>query len=139
MASGRCNCGVVAFEITADVSDVFVCHCSICRRATGSNGIAVVIVDNTALHWTSGEEDVRFWKKPDTHWELGFCGICGSPAPGKNDEERLFVPAGLLEAPTPSMSVVHHIYVDSRASWDEIGDKGQQHSAGFVADEKEPS
>ncbi len=139
MVSGRCNCGQLTFEITAHVSDVFVCHCSICRRATGSNGIAVVIVDNNAFHWVSGEQDVRSWKKPGTHWELGFCSNCGSPAPGTNDEKRMFVPAGLLETANSSMSVAHHIYVDSRASWDEIGDAGQQHSAGFVVDEKESS
>jgi hypothetical protein len=40
MARGECNCGAVAFEADADLSGVFVCHCSICRRSTGNNGIA---------------------------------------------------------------------------------------------------
>ena len=40
MATGECNCGAVQFEIDAQLSGVFVCHCSICRRSTGSNGIA---------------------------------------------------------------------------------------------------
>jgi hypothetical protein len=44
MTRGECNCGAVQFEIDADLTDVFVCHCSICRRSTGSNGIAVVVV-----------------------------------------------------------------------------------------------
>jgi hypothetical protein len=30
MALGECNCGAVAFEISAALADVFVCHCSIC-------------------------------------------------------------------------------------------------------------
>ncbi|MDH3906377.1 MAG: hypothetical protein OEV16_12075 [Gammaproteobacteria bacterium] len=46
MANGACNRGAVALEIGRDLSGVIVCHCSICRRATGSNGIAVVVVDN---------------------------------------------------------------------------------------------
>ena len=42
MITGACNCGAVQFEIDAALSGVFVCHCSICRRSTGSNGIATV-------------------------------------------------------------------------------------------------
>lgn len=40
MAHGQCNCGAVSFTVTTELSDVIVCHCSFCRRATGSNGIA---------------------------------------------------------------------------------------------------
>ncbi len=49
MATGECNCGAVQFEIAADLSGVFVCHCSICRRSTGSNGIAVVVVSKRTI------------------------------------------------------------------------------------------
>ena len=96
MASGACNCGAVAFEITCDLSGVFVCHCSICRRATGSNGIAVVVADNDAFRWIRGEDHIATWKKPDTDWQMWFCPTCGSPVPGINDETRMFVPAGLI-------------------------------------------
>jgi hypothetical protein len=65
MASGECNCGAIAFETTGGLPGVIVCHCSICRRATGSNGIAVVVVDNHAFRWIRGEEHIATWKKPD--------------------------------------------------------------------------
>ena len=32
MALGECNCGAVAFEIDTQLTDVFVCHCSICKK-----------------------------------------------------------------------------------------------------------
>jgi hypothetical protein len=131
MASGECNCGAVAFEITCDLSGVFVCHCSICRRATGSNGIAVVVVDNDAFRWIRGEDQVATWKKPDADWQIWFCPTCGSPLPGKNDESRMFVPAGLLRDSGDSLRVIHHIWVDSRAGWDEIGDSGKRHREAF--------
>ena len=51
MVHGQCNCGAVNFTITSNLTDVIVCHCSICRRATGSNGIAILIVDNDNLDW----------------------------------------------------------------------------------------
>ncbi len=131
MALGECNCGAVAFEISADLSGVFVCHCSICRRSTGSNGIAVVVIDNNAFRWIRGEELITSWKKPGADWQTWFCRICGSPVPGINDESRMFVPAGLISDGGESLAVIHHVWVDSKAVWDEIGDSGQRHREAF--------
>ena len=131
MALGECNCSAIGFEISTELSDVFVCHCSICRRATGSNGIAVVVIENADFRWLRGKELVTSWKKPDTDWEIGFCQICGSPVPGVNDESRMFVPAGLITEGGDSLEVKHHIWVDSKAAWDEIGDAGRQHREAF--------
>ena len=131
MARGECNCSAIGFEISAELSDVFVCHCSICRRATGSNGIAVVVVDNAVFRWLRGEEYVTSWKKADADWQMSFCRICGSPVPGLNDESRMFVPAGLITDGGDSLKVKHHIWVDSKAVWDVIGDSGRQHREAF--------
>ncbi len=133
MATGECNCGAVAFETTSELPGVIVCHCSICRRATGSNGIAVIVVDKTAFRWLRGEDRVASWKKPDADWELWFCRTCGSPVPGKNDDTRMFVPAGLIAQGAESLRVTHHIWVNSRAPWDEIGDAGKQCPEAFEA------
>lgn len=131
MLKGECNCGSVAFEIDADLSDVFICHCSICRRSTGSNGIAVVVTDNSAFRWTRGTEQIATWEKPDAEWQTWFCRTCGSSLPGANDATRMFVPAGLIVDGGESLRVAHHIYVDSKAAWDEIGDDGRQHPEAF--------
>jgi hypothetical protein len=37
MLSGRCLCGGVRFEINGRLGPVIYCHCSMCRRATGSS------------------------------------------------------------------------------------------------------
>ncbi len=132
MIRGECNCGAVAFEVDAPITDVYVCHCSICRRSTGSNGIAVIVVDRSAFRWRRGEGQVATWKKPDAHWQTWFCSHCGSRLPGDNDESRLFVPAGLITEGGDDLQVAHHIYVDSRAAWDEIGDAGKQHPDAFA-------
>jgi hypothetical protein len=133
MPKGECNCGAVAFEITAELSDVFVCHCSICRRFTGSNGIAVVIVDNDAFRWIRGTEQIGTWKKPKADWQSWFCRICGSALPGANDESRMFVPAGVFTDGVAGLRVAHHVWVNSKADWDEIGDSGRQHPEAFKA------
>lgn len=133
MATGECNCGAIAFEITSNISDVFICHCSICRRSTGSNGIAVVVISNRDFHWIRGEELINTWHKPGHDWQTSFCQNCGSPLPGVNDESRMYVPAGLITEGGDSLKVAHHIWVDSKATWDEIGDSGQQHQQAFGA------
>jgi hypothetical protein len=133
MARGECNCGAIAFEIGADIKDVIICHCSICRRFTGANGIAVVVVDNECFRWLRGEQDITAWKKPGADWEAWFCRTCGSSVPGRNDEARMFVPAGLISDGGDELRVAHHIFVDSKAAWDEIGDSGRQHPEAFEA------
>ena len=126
---GQCNCGKVAFEISAVPGDVIVCHCSICRRATGSNGIAVILVDKVNFRWSRGEEQIATWKKPDADWQTWFCRECGSPLPGENSDTSIFIPAGLVD--DASLTIAHHIWVDSKAAWDSIGDDGKQHPGAY--------
>ena len=103
----------------------------ILRKRLFAGSIAVVVVDNSDFRWTQGSELISTWKKPDTDWQTWFCRICGSPLPGVNDETRMFVPAGLLAGSDERMTVRHHIFVDSKASWDEIGDAGRLHREAF--------
>lgn len=131
MAGGACNCGAVAFEIDSRLSDIFVCHCSICRRSTGSSGIAVVVIEKDRFRWTRGRSRIATWKKPGADWQTWFCRTCGSPLPGENDASRMFVPAGLISEGGEALRVAHHIWVDSKAGWDEIGDSGKQHPGAF--------
>lgn len=131
MATGACNCGAVTFEITVGVSDVYICHCSICRRSTGANGVAVVVVNNDDFRWLQGEDQITTWHKPGHDWQTSFCRICGSTLPGANDGTRMYVPAGLITSGGGMLRVAHHIQVDSKAVWDEIGDAGKLHRKGF--------
>ena len=127
MPSGACNCRGVTYEVSTKITDVYVCHCSICRKATGSNGIAVVVVNNDQFKWTNGEDLVAEWRKPNHDWQIWFCRRCGSPVPGKNDSNTMFIPAGTFESGYEELEVKHHIWADSKACWDVIGDSGEVH------------
>lgn len=131
MASGECNCGAVQFEIDAELSGIYMCHCSICRRSTGSNGIAVVVVPKERFRWLRGQELISTWQKPGTQWQTWFCRVCGSPVPGENDAATMFAPAASITRGGEELKVIHHVWVGSKAAWDEIGDAGQQHAEGF--------
>ncbi|MGQ0801033.1 MAG: GFA family protein [Pseudomarimonas sp.] len=131
MAKGECNCGGVQFEIDEELAGVIICHCSICRRSTGSNGIAVVVVPNEHFRWLSGQDQITMWTKPNTQWETWFCKVCGSRVPGNNDPKRMFIPAGTITQGGEALRVTHHIWVQSKAIWDVIGDAGKQHVEKF--------
>ncbi len=128
---GECNCGTVCFELNTSVEDVFICHCSICRRSTGGTGIAVTIVSNDNFVWLGGSKFVKTWCKPNHDWQTSFCSICGSAVPGKNDDDNLYVPVSLLCSGTENLKVSHHLFVSSKASWETIAGDGKQHSGAF--------
>ncbi|WP_196137220.1 GFA family protein [Aliikangiella sp. G2MR2-5] len=131
MLKGECNCGQVAFEVDTSVSDVYYCHCSICRRATGTNGIPVIVIANEHFRWIQGEDKISSWEKPGHDWQMSFCSNCGSPLPGSNDETRMYVPCGLIMSGDENLKVAHHIWVDSKAPWDEICGEAKQHREAF--------
>lgn len=121
-ATGSCNCGAVRFQINLKPEDVYICHCSICRKSTGSGGIAVTVVNNNAFQWSSGEENMRTWRKPGHDWETSFCLTCGSPLPGKNDENHTYVPVSLLDYGAENLKVKQHLFTDSKADWEVVGE-----------------
>lgn len=129
----NCNCGSVEFEIKTPPMEIYVCHCSICRRFSGGAGFPVVILKNKDFRWLKGVEKVQVWKKPDADWESNFCSICGSALPGKNDNEHTFVPAGMLSDAIDGLEVKHHLFVGSKANWDKIGDTGKRHEGCFTS------
>lgn len=131
MIKGECNCGAIQFEANTNPAGVFVCHCSICRRHTGTNGNAVLVLSDNDFRWLRGEESISTWKKPSHDWQIWFCKICGSQVPGRNDDSTMFIPAGLLTEGDDDLRVIHHIWVDSKASWDDIGDSGRRHRKAF--------
>jgi hypothetical protein len=93
---GSCICGEVAFEV-AGPFDVFLnCHCSRCRKATGTAHSCEVIVKASAFRWLRGEASVERFDLPQARsFATAFCKICGSPMPHLTRSGReAIIPAG---------------------------------------------
>jgi hypothetical protein len=116
--SGRCLCGDVAFELEGPVQGVGQCHCSLCRRVSGTSGNAVFLVPIAKFRWTAGEHSTVRFALP-SHWSVTRCQRCGSPLPASHDGKQFWVPAGLMNEPLGT-KVKLHIHTASRADWDEI-------------------
>ena len=118
---GSCVCGGICFEISGPLEGIQKCHCSICRKASGTDSIATILVSADQLKWISGEDLIRTFERP-SGYGTAFCSVCGSPAPDANAKRtRYGIPAGLIDG-DPPLRVTGHIFVGSKASWDSIAD-----------------
>jgi hypothetical protein len=71
--TGGCHCGEVRFEVTADISNVMSCNCSICQK----RGALWVFVQPDSFALRAGSDDLKdyqFGKKSIHHL---FCPQCG--------------------------------------------------------------
>lgn len=117
---GRCLCGNVAFQISGPPPKIYQCHCSLCRKVSGSASNAALLVAREAFQWIDGEQGIASYSTI-SGFKSDFCSRCGSPVPNlTKDQEKYWVPAGLLDR-SDSLKVAAHVYVDSKATWDGIG------------------
>ena len=121
MIQGSCLCGGLRFEIRGAAAGIVQCHCSLCRKVSGTGCNATIAVSADQLRWLAGEDLVKTYVRPSGYGS-SFCAVCGSPAPDANAARtRYGIPAGLLDG-DPALRVVEHIFVASKACWDVIGD-----------------
>jgi hypothetical protein len=52
---GSCLCGSVHYEFTGNMGIFQYCHCSRCRKVTGSAHAANLFVAPEQFHWVQGE------------------------------------------------------------------------------------
>ena len=119
LSTGQCLCGAVKFHIFGDFENFFLCHCSRCRKNSGSAHSANLFSSQAKITWLSGETSIKNFKLAGTQHEKGFCAECGSALPTvQKNGGLLVVPAGSLD----TRIEIHpdaHIYYASRAHWDE--------------------
>jgi len=125
VVTGSCLCGAVRFEITAAFRRANHCHCSRCRKHSGTFGETQGRVPREAIRFLQGEELIRFWRPPDEGGRKAFCSACGSSLFGGAWPEgpEISVRFGALDG-DPGIRPQYHSYVDSRAVWDELPDDG---------------
>ena len=124
---GGCLCGAIRFEIDEFVGPFELCHCSRCRKASGSAFVAGVGVRARHFRLLEGESLVRRYeaevRERPPGYSTAFCSRCGSPAPDLThvtDEDDWFeLAAGTLDE-APGVLPDQHIFVDCRADWDPI-------------------
>jgi hypothetical protein len=128
MLKGSCLCGTVTYQIDGDIDTVIMCHCKKCRKSNGTAYGTNAPVKTSAFKLLSGAEALgEFMSTPDL--ARRFCRNCGSPIYSQRPStpELVRVRIGTLDTPI-SAKPAFHIYVGSKAEWDDIRDDLPQHA-----------
>jgi hypothetical protein len=126
MIRGSCLCGAVRFEVDRVAGPFELCHCSRCRKVSGSAFAAGIYVNREDLRFTKGLESIKTYEAPILRapppYRSSFCAQCGSSLPDPLAKSPLVeIPAGALDG-DPQLRPDKHIYVDVKSPWFEIAD-----------------
>jgi len=126
MIRGSCLCGGVRFEIGRALGPFELCHCSRCRKASGSAFVAGLGVRTADFRLLGGADLIATYSAPILErppaYRKSFCSRCGSPVPAPEPGSEWFeVPAGLLDD-DPGLTPDKHIFVELAPPWLPIGD-----------------
>jgi hypothetical protein len=102
MVRGSCLCRGVRFEIESVVGPFELCHCSRCRKASGSAFMAGITARADGFRYTGGRELVLVFELPvrdePPAYSRIFCARCGCVVPDPEPQtERFEIAAGLLD------------------------------------------
>ena len=122
---GGCLCGGVRYEVTLPFRRASVCHCSRCRKHSGSIGLVQGRVVRERFRLLRGEELIRVWAPEDGGAVKAFCVQCGSSLFGYRwpEGDEISIRLGTLDD-DPGIRLSFHSFTDDAAPWDELPDDG---------------
>lgn len=120
MYKGSCLCGAVEVAITGKIKDIIHCHCSLCRKNSGTAYATNGFIDASGFKLIKGQSALSsFSFKPGRFRH--FCSHCGSPiySENKSDPTRFRIRLGLLDSDIDERPQSHN-FVGSKANWDDL-------------------
>lgn len=122
MLSGKCLCGTVQYAVADEFAYAVNCHCSNCRRATGSAFKPIAGIGRDKLTLTQGSSQIMTFVSEEGSWTSEHCRHCGSLLYAVVKEGTFaHVAMGTL-VDTPSIQPSCHVFVGSKAPWFTITD-----------------
>lgn len=115
---GSCLCGSVSYTVSGKAERFYHCHCSRCRKASGTGHCSNVLATDARVTWGGDEALVTRYRHPEAErFMTTFCARCGGPLPRYVEHMNLAViPAGSLDE-SPPLAPQARIFVDSSAPW----------------------
>lgn len=120
MYRGSCLCGSIKIEISGAITDIIHCHCSLCRKNSGT------------AYATNGFVKLKDFNVIDPDHRLGafeikpgkkrhFCTTCASPVFSSNADkpDKIRLRLGILDTDITERPSSHN-FVSSRANWDDL-------------------
>jgi hypothetical protein len=130
--AGKCLCGAVQYAVADEFRYAANCHCSNCRRATGSAFKPFAGIERDKLRITAGEADLMRFGEESGH--DSHCKLCGSLLYSVvGDGTLVHVAMGTL-VDDPAIRPTVHIFVGSKAPWFTITDDLPRYEEHVAAD-----
>ena len=120
MYQGKCFCGEVHITVNGKISDIIHCHCSLCRKNSGTAFATNGFINTADFEVTSGKSSLStFSFKPGRYRH--FCSQCGSPVYSSNedDQTRLIIRLGIIDSEINERPISHN-FVSSKANWEDL-------------------
>jgi hypothetical protein len=125
LLAGSCLCGAVRYAVRDEFRYSLICHCSQCRRTTGSAFKPFAGIEREKLELVAGQ-DLTMRYGGESTYDL-HCGKCGSLLYSDiGTGPYVHVTLGTL-VDSPSIRPTAHIFVGSKAPWHTITDNLPQH------------
>lgn len=120
MYQGSCLCGAVVLEVTAGIQSIIHCHCSKCRKSSGTAYATNGFVAKSALVIKQGQELIQYYEMTPGK-KRHFCKVCASPIFSSNESspELLRLRLGILDTDIAERPMSHN-FVSSSANWDDL-------------------
>ncbi|ESX26365.1 MULTISPECIES: GFA family protein [unclassified Mesorhizobium] len=128
--TGKCFCGAVQYEVADEFVYAANCHCSNCRRTTGSAFKPFAGIEREKLALAEGHHGLIHFGDSghDAH-----CSRCGSLLYSLvRDGAYVHVAMGTL-VDDPTIRPTAHIFVGSKAPWFTIADDLPQYEGHVIA------
>jgi hypothetical protein len=122
MTRGSCLCGGVRYELDGELGPIALCHCGMCRKASGTAFASNASISRHAFRLVAGAELVRQYESSAGSRRC-FCGTCGSPIFSESAEmpDHVRLRLGLLDD-DPGARPAYHFAVNFKAPWWTITD-----------------
>ncbi|WP_091925775.1 GFA family protein [Phyllobacterium sp. CL33Tsu] len=122
---GGCLCGNIRFRVRR-IRRTHICHCDMCRRATGGPFAVLSWVDATAVVWEGTKQPKARRSSPIA--TRSFCGDCGTPITLQYDDDpdQLAFYAGTFDTPE-KIPPTYNYHEQSRLHWVRCGEELPAH------------
>ncbi len=120
MYQGSCLCGAVTLEVHGNIESIIHCHCSTCRKTSGTAYATNGFIATKDLLIKTGQDNIAFYEAVQGK-KRHFCKVCASPIFSSHEQspDRLRLRLGILDSAIEERPMSHN-FVSSRANWDDL-------------------
>ena len=120
MYKGSCLCGQVKIEVTGPIESIIHCHCSKCRKNSGTAFATNGFVSSQHFKLVKGEEELGKFEAAPGKFRY-FCSVCASPVYSANEATpgHVRLRLGILDSDITERPVSHN-FVSSKANWEDL-------------------